>query len=115
MGETKKSLVFVKDPQYAWVPCTLVKSEGDKATVSIPQYKDEQSIICDGGRGSKESVDKVVKLKDYPNSVLPLQNVDANGSMPEFSDMVQLPYLHEVRTPFVTRSSSKVIADEDLA
>jgi len=97
MGEKKKSLVFVKDPEHAWVPATLISQEGDKAKVSVPTYKDEQSMICDGGRSAKESEERVVKLKDYPNKVLPLQNVDGNNNMPEFADMVQLPYLHEVR------------------
>lgn len=101
MGEKKKPLVFVKDPEHAWVPATLVKQEGDKATVSVPKYKDEQSMICDGGRSSKDAEERVVKLKDYPNKVLPLQNVDGNNNMPEYADMVQLPYLHEVRITVV--------------
>lgn len=99
MGKDKKeksTLVFVKDPQHAWVPCTLVETKGDKATVSIPQYKDEQAIVCDGGRNAKGAEERVVKLKEYPHSVLPLQNLDGNNNMPEYADMVQLPYLHEV-------------------
>ena len=91
MGETKKPLVFVKDAQHAWVPATLLKQEGDKATVAVPNYKDEQSMVCDGGRSSKDTEERVVKLKDYPNKVLPLQNVDGNNNMPEYADMVQLP------------------------
>lgn len=97
MGKESKSFVFVKDPQYAWVPATLVDTKGDKATVEIPQYKDEQAMICDGGRSAKQTEQKVVKLKDYPHSVLPLQNLDGNNNMPEYADMVELPYLHEVR------------------
>ena len=65
--------------------------------MEVPLYKDEQSMICDGGRSSKDSEQRVVKLKEYPNKVLPLQNLDGNNNMPEFSDMVMLPYLHEVR------------------
>jgi hypothetical protein len=69
----------------------LISSEGGKATVTVPQYKDEQSI----GIGSEpaKGEEKVVNLKDYPSKVLPLQNGDG-----EWADMVQLPYLHEVRT-----------------
>jgi hypothetical protein len=95
--EQKESLVFIKDSQYAWVPATLVKSDGDKATVSVPQYKDEQSIVCDGGRHASSKEEKVIKLKDYPHKVLPLQNIDGSNNMPEYADMVHLPYLHEVR------------------
>ena len=69
--------------------------DGDKATVVVPQYKDEQSIVSDGGRSAKGAEEITVNLKDYPHKVLPLQNVDANGNLVEFSDMVKLPYLHE--------------------
>jgi hypothetical protein len=95
--EQNETLVFIKDSQYAWVPATLIKSDSDKATVSVPQYKDEQSIVCDGGRHASSKEEKVIKLKDYPHKVLPLQNIDGNNNMPEYADMVQLPYLHEVR------------------
>lgn len=97
MPEKKKdTLVYIKDADFAWVPAKLEKTEGDKAYVSVPQYKDEQSITSDGGRGAKTSVDKVVNLKDYAHKVLPLQNVDGNGCLLEHADMVKLPYLHEV-------------------
>jgi len=87
--------VYVKHPEFAWVPATLVDTSGDKAKVVVPQYKDEQAIKSDGGRGAKSQEEQVVNLKDYPHKVLPLQNVDNNGQLLAFSDMVQLPYLHE--------------------
>lgn len=98
MGKKEgSSLCYVKDPDFAWVPATLEKTEGNKAHVSIPQYKDEQSITSDGGRNSTGEVKKVIDLKDYKHGVLPLQNVDKNGVLTEHADMVKLPYLHEVR------------------
>ena len=60
-------------------------------------------MICDGGRSAKGEEERVVKLKDYPAKVLPLQNVDGNNNMPEFADMVELPYLHEVRGVHIGR------------
>lgn len=96
MGD-KKTFVYIKDPEFAWIPATLVKTEGDKAHVTVPQYKDEQSINSDGGRAATGEVSDIVNLKDYPHKVLPLQNVDANGNLQVYSDMVKLPYLHEVR------------------
>ncbi len=95
-GEATQTLCYVKDPQYAWVPAVLDKQEGDKAYVKIPQYKDEQSISSDGGRGARDHVEKVVNLKDYQHKVLPLQNVNKSGVLDEYPDMVKLPYLHEV-------------------
>lgn len=97
MADKKTTYVYIKDPEFAWIPATLIKTEGDKAHVSVPQYKDEQSISSDGGRAATGEVQDVVNLKDYPHKVLPLQNVDANGNLLVFSDMVKLPYLHEVR------------------
>ena len=91
------SYVYILHKEYAWHPATLIKTEGKKAHVSVPQYPDEQAIASDGGRaaGGKHA-DQVVDLKYYTAGVLPLQNVDANGDLIEFPDMVELPYLHEV-------------------
>lgn len=88
--------VYVKSDEYAWVPARLLESDGEKATVSIPLYRDEQAIQSDGGRGSKTSSKVVVELKDYPTRALYLQNVDEEGNLREVEDMVDLPFLHEV-------------------
>jgi hypothetical protein len=90
------TFVYIKDPDFAWVPATLEKTEGDKAYVTVPLYPNEQSIASDNGRGAKGQKELVIKLTDYPHKVLPLQNVDDKGRMQEHADMVQLPYLHEV-------------------
>jgi myosin V len=78
---------------YLLVPALLVEQNGDKATVTIPKYKDEQSIGM--GMQPKGGETKTISLKDYAHQVLPLQNVDKNGSLMEHADMVKLPYLHE--------------------
>jgi len=98
MPEKKDTLVYIKHPKYSWVPAKLDRQEGDKAYVTVPQYKDQQSIVSDGGKSAKKSIEEVVDLNNYPHKVLPLQNVDANGNLTEFPDMVQLSYLHEVRS-----------------
>lgn len=93
----KDTHVYISDPESAWIPAILEKSDGGKAYVSVPQYNDEQDIMSDGGRGAKKYKEEVVNLADYPHKVLPLQNVDESGNLHEYADMVQLPYLHEVR------------------
>jgi hypothetical protein len=95
--EKKASNVFIMDKNFAWRPAILETQNGDKATVQVPEYKDEQSMQCDGGRNGKKGESITVDLKHYPHQVLPLQNVDGNGNLLEFADMVKLPYLHEVR------------------
>jgi hypothetical protein len=95
MGK-KGAFVFLKDPEYAWIPAKLLKSSGNVADVQIPQYKDEQYTICDGGKGAKSWIEAEVDLSDYAKGVLPMQNVDEAGNMTCFADMVNLPFLHEV-------------------
>jgi hypothetical protein len=97
MGK-KGAFVFLKDPDNAWIPAKLTSQAGNTADVQIPIYKDEQSTICDGGRGAKQWIEAEVDLTDYAKGVLPMQNVDESGNGLCFADMVELPFLHEVRT-----------------
>lgn len=98
--EAKKDThVYVQDKHHAWVPAKIIDSKGDKATVEVYTYSDEQSIQS-GGKGHKSSEQRTVNLKDYAHKVLPLQNLSGNGTLQAYSDMVQLPYLHEVRGSF---------------
>jgi hypothetical protein len=107
-GKAGNSYVYIKDADYAWLPAELLDSDGTTATVAVPQFKDEQAI---GGTRSTGKEERTIKLKDYPHGVLPLQNVDSNGVVQMYSDMVQLPYLHEVRFFFgvVCRLSFAVV------
>jgi hypothetical protein len=96
-GGGESSYVFIRDPEYAWIPATQLANDGKKAKVSIPRYSDEQSIVCDGGAGAQTSEEAEVNLKDYNKGLLPAQNVDGAGHLKPFADMVQLTFLHEVR------------------
>jgi hypothetical protein len=96
MGKT--SYCFIRDPQYAWVPAIKLDATGTTAIVKVPQYASEQEIWCDGGAKAKGWEEDEVMLKDYNKGVLPMQNVDASGQLKSFSDMVNLPFLHEVRS-----------------
>lgn len=95
-GEEKNSFVFIRDSEYAWIPCIKIGGDTKKAKVKIPQYPEEQLIICDGGDSGKGWEEEEVLLKDYHKGVLPMQNVDAGGHLRVFPDMVELPFLHEV-------------------
>ena len=92
----KAAFVFLKDPENAWIPAKMTRSSGNVADVQIPQYVDEQSTICDGGKSAKKWIEAEVDLSDYAKGVLPMQKVDENGNMKAFADMVELPFLHEV-------------------
>ena len=41
---------------------------------------------------------QTIQLKDYPHNTLLLQNVDEEGQLNQVEDMVDLAFLHEVRT-----------------
>lgn len=98
MGK-KEAFVFLKDPENAWIPAKLIKQSGKVADVQIPEYKDEQSTVCDGGKTAKRWIEAEVDLTDYAKGVLPMQNVDEAGNLKCFADMVELPFLHEVCVP----------------
>ena len=71
MGK-KEAFVFLKDPENAWIPAKLLTSSGDTADVQIPEYADEQSTICDGGKSAKKWIEAEVDLSDYAKGVLEL-------------------------------------------
>lgn len=105
MGKDKKgggagatsNNVYIMDKKFAWVPARLVENQGDKAIVSVPIYDDEAKILSDGGKGASSWKDDKVSLKHYPGKTLPMQNVDKSGMLTMVDDMVDLPFLHEVR------------------
>jgi hypothetical protein len=94
------SHVYVQSNKHHWVPARVVGEATDVCdhlVVSIPQYTNEQSMLSDGGKGAISHKRQIINLNDYPNKVLPLQNVDELGCLNEEKDMVDLPFLHEVR------------------
>jgi len=68
---------------------------GQRAKVSVPQYRNEAAIHSDGGQKATSFETIHVDLKDYPNKTLLLQNVDENGKLKQVEDMVDLAFLHE--------------------
>jgi len=92
--------VYVRSDEFAWIPARLVSQDKDTAKVAIPQYEAEEFIMSDGGKAAVGFKSAVVKLKDYPNHQLPLQNTGKDGTLMEVDDMVDLPYLHEAAILF---------------
>lgn len=96
--EARVSHVYVRDDASCWVPALQLKTVDGKATISMPEFKTEQEMMSCGQKGKVRYHDnQVINLKDYPHGVLPMQNVDSNGRLEEYKDMVELPFLHEVR------------------
>jgi hypothetical protein len=88
--------VYIRSDEHAWVPARLIEQDKETAKVAIPQYEAEEFIASDGGKNAVGFKSAIIKLKDYPNRTLPLQNCKPDGTLLEVDDMVDLPYLHEV-------------------
>lgn len=96
MGKGGGNDIYIRSDEYAWIPARLVEQDKNTAKVAIPQYESEEFIMSDGGKAAVGFKSAIVKLSDYVNQVLPLQNVNSSGSLKEVDDMVDLSYLHEV-------------------
>jgi hypothetical protein len=96
--EEKVSQVYLRSDQHGWIPALQLKVNGTKATVAVPKFKTEQDMLtCPKDRRHKYYNDsQVIDLADYPNNVLPMQNVDVSGNLMDYKDMVELPFMHEV-------------------
>ena len=90
--------VYILHPNHSWIPAKVLEKKSDTEFVlNIPEYLNEQAISNDGGRHAKRFEKQVHDISKYPNNALPLANVDSEGRLKEVEDMVDLPFLHEVR------------------
>lgn len=101
-SSSTSNYVYVHSKDHGWVPARVLQLlDGDQkdklVEVEIPVWQQEQSIQSNGGKGSSKRITSSVELTHYPNKALPLQNVDEHGVLQEVPDMVDLPFLHEVR------------------
>jgi hypothetical protein len=96
--EDKITQVYLRSDEHSWIPALQLKVYNNKATVAVPKFKNEQELMSCSRRGSKQKyhVEQVIDLAEYPNNVLPMQNVDARGNLEDYKDMVELPFMHEV-------------------
>jgi hypothetical protein len=92
--------VYLRSTEHTWIPALQLKVHecGKKATIAIPQYKNEVEMLhcAKGSHATKFHKNEIVSLADYPNNVLPMQNVDCKGNLEDYMDMVDLPFMHEV-------------------
>jgi hypothetical protein len=91
------SHVYIQNKERSWVPVLQLQTNGNKATVSVPVFKNEQDILSSGGMSKvQHSKKQVIDLTKYDNMILPMQNVDSKGALEDYRDMVTMPFLHEV-------------------
>jgi hypothetical protein len=85
--------VYIRSKDNAWEPVlqlNVVKRSDGKQT------KKMACIVREQGPKKTRSPPVLIDLSDYPNAVLPMQNVDSKGKLQDYNDMVDLPFMHEV-------------------
>ena len=99
VAATTSNHVYIHSTEHGWIPARVLEmqDDGKKAKVSVPIYRSEAAIQSDGGKKAKTFETRVVDLNEYTNKTLLLQNVDEDGRLNQVEDMVDLPFLHEVR------------------
>lgn len=108
-SSTTSNNVYILTKDHSWIPAQVLEylTEGKKeqkfVRVSIPQYKEENEIQSDGGRNARGAKEDKIALATYANQQLPLQNVNEKGVLNQVEDMVDLPFLHEVRDDMLLR------------
>jgi hypothetical protein len=99
-GVSTSNHVYIRSKEHAWVPGRLINVSANEAVVQVGRYRNQQAI---GSRAATRGSDqKTVKLSDYPNNALPLQNIGEDGQLKEVEDMVDLSFLHEVRSEMLS-------------
>lgn len=74
--------VYIKYGEHAWVPGRVLQTDDLTTIVVIQRYKDEREMLLNTQKTSGLSVRKeTVKLSDYENNVLPMQNTDDRGKL----------------------------------
>eukprot|EP00804_Cyclotella_cryptica_P008849 CCRYP_013082-RA/>CCRYP_013082-RA protein AED:0.07 eAED:0.07 QI:484/1/1/1/0.91/0.92/13/136/1750 len=91
--------VYVRDTHFSWVPATIESPEDDKKRVKVrvrlPSDWEECTVIPPGRSIENIDLDRIVKLTDYPNDELPLQNIFSALDTVGKNDMADLTHLHE--------------------
>ena len=100
--------VYVRDPHYAWIPATIESPEDDKMRVKVavrlPKDWESHTVVATGRGANNMKMDRLVKLSEYPNNELPLQNLDKEGTVAGKNDMADLANLHEASILFNLKS-----------
>ena len=127
-GASLSKYVYIRSKEHGWIPARVVEmipssskitttttatsssSSSKKAKVLTPVHavtkeEDANDIIDLVSKQEKTGgtlwETQIVDLQTYPHQSLVLQNVNDDGKLQPVADMVNLPFLHEVRFVFV--------------
>jgi hypothetical protein len=114
--------VYVRCPQNAWIPARILSTVTgptgipETAVVQLlPWHTGDSSssassedIVSSNNSAEQQPQQRTVALDDYPNRSLPLQNLQgSDGTLRVVADLVDLPFLHEVRRKKDVNAPSK--------
>ena len=94
----KGTPVYIRDTQYSWIPATISSTDDDKkhVTVQVRLPDDWEDVTAIPSRAQGIKLERTVKLSDYDNNELPLQNLEKDGvTAMGKNDMADLKNLHE--------------------
>jgi hypothetical protein len=112
----------VRCPQNAWIPARILSTVTgptgipETAVVQLlPWHTGDSSssassedIVSSNNSAEQQPQQRTVALDDYPNRSLPLQNLQgSDGTLRVVADLVDLPFLHEVRRKKDVNAPSK--------
>jgi hypothetical protein len=90
--------VYLKSAEHGWIPALQLKTYHGKAKVAVPRIVQENDLLHCSDSSQKLRFDNhEIDLADYKDGMLPMQNVDHHGNVEDYKDMVDLPFMHEVR------------------
>jgi hypothetical protein len=91
--------VYLKSAEHGWIPALQLKTYHGKAKVAVPRIAQEDDLLhCPDYSSKKVRFDNhEIDLADYKDGILPMQNVDHHGNLEDYKDMIDLPFMHEVR------------------
>ncbi len=103
---SNQSGVYVKDKIHGWLPASVISYEDNNTKVKVSvtlrnpneESKEHETAddCIDTTAADVQKEEREIKLKDYDEGMLPLQNINEGGNLIVVPDMCDLPSLHEV-------------------
>lgn len=103
--------VYIQSDKHGWIPARVrsLDRKTKEAVVALDHYEDEQDMLNSNLTGEGE-LETTINFKDYPGGLLPLQNIsNETGELVACEDMVDMPYMHEVRTVQHDKISDEIL------
>jgi myosin-5 len=96
---TEGTPVYIRDAHYSYLPAIISSPQDDKhrlkVQITLPSDWNQYTVLPPKSSTITTAEERIVKLTDYPNNELPLQNITKNGDDSGKNDMADMEHLHE--------------------